>query len=813
MRKSPLSAKSIKIKPRLSTPQDVIDFALMRPKLVQYNGQETVLDFTLLYKKGCQADGDVLPARKPLIVKLAHHINKQIQDKRAHGSIEQNFVNFKYYLTFCDRNNLDPMTKEGYRSFVGNAGELRRLIELGRKPLPYIFLYEDGQELGIKEATAGQLAGSTKLMLTACGVYRATWHADTRYFCMEVNPTQPYSQNEQRKALRRLQYYFFSLSSQLVAYRKANPGAPPPVSLLAVVDKKDNGKLIEVEVANKRSAEGQSVKSKSPFNRAMQAAYYLFAYYTSFNAAAILDVRLPINILTERKEGRTLKYVTVRGYKGRSHKDVEGLFSDYDPHLMPAADTNNGVGFLAAEVDKKDGLEFIKALSELSALYNNHSNGKLLYQLNERGEQTPIGKQIGNACLADELGLLSDSRTALTDYLVESFAKALDDDKFVSISVPKNFGLGKVVSKKYSAFGLAKIKKVYVVNIAYMAIRCMTDLEIKNIIMPLTYSDINDDGKIIIAFNYVDGRRGQIVVDSKYQAFFESLEAYSLYYNGIKPSKYHPNQALKPAYLLPLGGKHQTYQWDGIELVNSPWFRSLGIQSGDYYLDLTARRFRATTSNNEYSPSDSGHSVSKYILQNTLNTLHDHYSEGLPAQNKLIASQAIQVIEEWAKVREIEKAKTVVKERLNIPVLEYEQWKRLRMPTNPNGVLCKGAADVTSQNGHRESKRYAEKLLDTDYGEIACYQFDLCMTCKSAKLVDDVHATYKLLSFVDLLEDAADRMPERTSQLTEKATYFRQLAEQNLSVHVLEKAKDKLFREGRYFLHNDNVLNTVGSEP
>lgn len=811
MRKSPLAAINLKAKPLLRSTQNVTGIDVMRPKLKHYDGRESTLDFSLLYKKGCQADGKVMTQRQDAIVKLAYHFDKQISDKKSHDNIEQEYVKFKYYLAFCDQNNIDPMTKEGYRSFVGDNGELRRLIGIAKKTLPYLFLYEDGKELGIKEASAIGFVGRIRLMLIVCGVYQSIWHSGIGQFRPEINPTPPYSQTELNLALRRLQYYFFSLSSQLVAHKKANPDALPPDELKAVVDEKGNGNVIEVKVSNLRKNGSKAAKVGTPFNRAMQAAYYLFAYYTSFNSASILDVQHPINILSEKREGRTITYATIQGHKGRSNKDVEGLFSDYQPDSIPEAKHNDGIGYVAAEVDKKDGLEFIRALNELSMLYNNHKNGKLLYQIDESGEQIPLGKRLGEAQLTYELGLLADSRSALKDYLVDLFLRALNENQYVDIVTPNNFALGKTVSKKYWFFRNLKNKKVYLINIAYMAIRCMTDIELKNLVMPLIYSEIDYDGNITVSFNYSNGQHGAFDVASKYQRFFELLEDYSNYYNPSKPSKYLPkNASLKPAYLLPLGQQYQTYQWEGVELVNSTWFRSIGVKMGDYYLSLSSRRFRSTTSNNEYNPLDSGYSVAKHILQNTLNTLHNHYADGHPGQNKLITSQAIQVIEEWAKLREIEHAKSIVKERLNIPVLAYDEWKSIRMATNPNGILCSGKPDLAIQKDYRASKSHAKKLLNTDYGDVSCYQFDLCVTCKSAKLVNDVHAAYKLLSFADLLEDAADRMPERTRQLTEKANYLRLLAEENLSADVLEEAEDKLFNEGRYFLHNDDIINTMG---
>jgi hypothetical protein len=721
------------------------------------------------------------------------------------------YIAFKHYLVWCDKSELDALTEQGYRGFVGNAGELRRLITLAKKPLPYLFMYEDGQEKGISESTASTKVTWLKQALEYCGVYQSNWHSGIDEFIKESNPTKPYSEHELKLTLRRLQYYFFSLSSQLIEHKRKNPTLPPPDSLIVILDKTDNGHVIEIEV--KQSARGvsnsHSVHIGTPFNRAMQAAYYLFAYYTSFNTTSILDVRLPIDVVGARKEGRTLKHVTVRGFKGRSNKIVAGLFSDYDTDSIPKADNGSGAGYITAELDKKDGLTFIKALSELSHSYSKNPYQHIIYQLDNSNEPKLAGQYITRSKLSEELGLYADFTKGLSLFLVDAYFLALERNLRLNISLPNATGFGHTVSKTKTLFIGAQAKKLYLTNVAYAAIRSMSNIDLKNIIIPLTYSDVGLDGKITVSFEYENGEHGQFSIEFKYKRFFESLESYASYYTPTSRSKNHPYMALKPPYLIPLGTRRYTKQWDGLEFTKASYLSSLGIRSGDYFLDLGTKRFRSTTSNNHFDPNDSGYSVSKHILQNTIKTLQTHYIDGHPNQNKVIASQAIQVLEEWAKSSDIVDAKTIVRERLDIPVLEYDTWKKLRMPTNLNGVLCDGQPDVTAQKKHRESKYLSKKLLDTEHGGISCYQFDMCVYCKSAKLVDDVHSVYKFLSFIELLEDAADRMPNRINELTDKASYFRKIAEQNISLDVLHDAEDKLFDEGRYFLHDDEFIDSM----
>jgi hypothetical protein len=814
MRKSPLSKSSLdsSVKRVRRNRSLTVGIEILKPELTFYNGVKQRLDFTLLYKLGCMGSGDVVLSRKPPIIKYAQWFESALLDKKSHDTLANEFGRFKQYLVWCDHNGLDAMSIQGYRALAGNNGELRRLVALANKPFDYLFMYENGQEKGIKEGTAGSTLASIKSALNRCGVYESNWHSGINVFINDGEPTKKYSGNELETTLRRLQFYFFSLSSQLIEHKKNNPDLPPPDCLVAFVDKADNGRLYEKEVKQVASSSKSSgvTSYETPFNRAMQAAYYLFAYYTSFNTTSILDVRNPIDVITERKEKRTVKYVTVRGFKGRSNKVVSGLFSDFDIDEIPKADGTDA-GYITAELDKKDGLVFIKALSDLSTLYSDTPYQNIIYQLNNSFEIQPMGKCLSRIKLSEELGLYADFTDGLTEHFIEAYFLALDKNRRIELSVLQSVGIGHVVSNSSVLFPNPQSRKRFIINVAYAAIRSITSIDLKNIIMPLGYSEIDQDGNVTVTFNYKNDENGSFLIKSKYKRFFESLENYASYYNPTSLSKYNPNNRLKPPYLIPLGQRYQTKQWNGPEpTITGEFLRRLGVSSGQYFINLSAKRFRTTTSNNHFELSDSGYSTSKYILQNTRETFFRSYVDGDSNQNKTITSQAIQTLEEWSNFDDIKQAKLTIKERLNIPVLEYDTWKQLRVPTNPNGVLCGGQPDIAARKQHGESKYLSRKLLDTDHGEISCYQFDMCVYCKSAKLVDDVQSVYKFLSFIELLEDAADRVPDITNKLTEKARYFKRIAEHNISVKVLHEAEDKLFNDGRYFLHDDEFIYSMG---
>jgi hypothetical protein len=325
--------------------------------------------------------------------------------------------------------------------------------------------------------------------------------------------------------------------------------------------------------------------------------------------------------------------------------------------------------------------------------------------------------------------------------------------------------------------------------------------------MPLSYSNVNDRGFITVSYVYDNGQSGVFEVEGRYLPFLKRLEAYSSHYNPVVRSKYSPNQKLTP-FLFPLGQKYKTYQWDGVELDISDYFRKLGIFSGEYLVSLSSQQFRATAANNNFNPDDGGGSVATSLTQNTLQTLRDHYINGHPTQNQVIASQAIEVLEEYCATGNLEDAKDKVRRSRRIEVLEYEAWKQLRQPTNMSGFLCGGTPSGRAETEHRASQKLATNLFDGDV-KIPCYQYDHCIECSSARLVNDVQSAYKLLSFVELLEESSLSMPERQDDLNERANKLLLLAEDNLSANVLDAAEQKLHDEGRYFIHSTNFMNSM----
>ena len=281
----------------------------------------------------------------------------------------------------------------------------------------------------------------------------------------------------------------------------------------------------------------------------------------------------------------------MRGYKGRANKEVSSTFTDQVD--IDGTGISDYEEYVTAEVDKKDGIKFIKSLIELSQLYNPGVNQFLFYQLDQSQNVRPIGPTIGKNTLPHLLGLYASQRKPVADYLIKLFYLVDIENKRVNVALSQG-----VVSNKIIDVKSASTKKTYLDRIAYAAVRCLLDIELKDLLIPITYGDIDSDGKITLSLNYKSGRGVDIVIDSEYKPFFEALENRALQYKTRN----------QDCYLFPIGHKGNLTQWEGLEFTKSSFLMKLGIGKGNYFLSLTAMKFRSTTSNNFYDPNDSGYS-------------------------------------------------------------------------------------------------------------------------------------------------------------------------------------------------------------
>ncbi|WP_041058837.1 hypothetical protein [Vibrio owensii] len=771
----------------------------------------TTFNLKRLCHKQCDPSQELaIPCRRKMVKKFYKDVTQGMKDGMSHATLRKQIELFSAYLRGSDSLNVDPFSEDGYKA-MHNANWEKVIAATEAKK--YLFQYEDGEQLGNKEGTAQGNKAIQDAILNKIGFDVDRYQSSLKQFRKETRATTvPYEQpNEWQTMLRRLNYYFTNLATRLIAYKDAHPTLPPPDALEDVVIDVVDGKEITIDL-NAKNNRG-SVSSSSPFNQAMASGYLLFAYYTAFNTTSILDVRHPINIIKEERAGRTSRTVKVKGYKGRSNSEVRALFESLDESLhVVSNDATEDASIVVADIDKRDtngiedGVTFIEVLSTLSEIYSKEEFGRLFYIYTDNG--FGLFDDYIVLSVAMNLGLYSSSRYGLADYFIKLFYDLYNGNTYPLYSVVNTPDRGQIVNKSLveAPTGMSLTRRLR--SMAFGAIQCLTDIELKGIIMPLEYGEPDDDGNIKVSFKYDDDRDGDFVVSAKYKEFLKKVESYSNTFNPIPSPKDvngYSSVSLKAPYLLPLGRKYNTRQWNTPkDVLGRRFLKNYGLSYDDFYLSLLSSRIRATTSNQEYSPEDNGFSA-REILQHTLETQMVSYLNGHPTENQRMASQGMNSLVKIASGQSRNDAVTSLKTELGIPVLAYEEYKARNVPTNPNGVLCDGVARVSGKGGtHHGAKKFANNEIEgADVGDIPCYQYDLCVKCKSAQLVDDVHAVYKLISFIDALEDAIHLFPERANVIESRVESFYSKLD-SLPESTREKAEEMLDENGRYFMFEEH---------
>lgn len=742
-------------------------------------------------------------------------VKNQFKNKFAHETISETIYYLKRYIIFCDSKRYNPFSKAGYLSYCGNVGELRRLVNVAYETKPYLFMYEDGEELGLQESKAAHIKIHIDKGLMAAGFSVSKFQTTLKGFQNNdrTSRTVSYSDQEWELLLRRFSYCFHSLAIQLIKYREEFPDSPPPKTLEVIIDHID-GKDIKITLSGKTPN-----SASAPFQQCMFMGYILFSYYTAFNTSTSLEIRFPINTIEKTRPGRTQKYVKIRGYKGRASKDVQALFASL-PDQSSHKEAIDGIetGFVIADIDKrdkngiKDGLTFIEIMKLFSQSFNNDKFGKLFYSLNSNFKPVTLERSYSATYAASRLEILSDRRVNIVDHVVRSVFDMIINHKMNHYFTYTSKSGSQKVSKKIVKIGHTNVKR-RVINLSYVALRCLTNIELKNIIMPLHYSERDEDGFITVSFSYVDGSTGQFLVDSKYQSFLTLLESFSKRYNRLPSGRM--KKIMNPPLLLPIGCKGKTRQWkeDLYPFIAHTNLLNYGIYMGDYFLSINSSRVRKTNSDLEYKPEDNGFSA-RLILQHSIETQSKNYVNGHPKENKRILSQGLSALTNISKGMTRNQALEKVKSDLNIPILSYDEYIRRNMPTNPNGLLCDGKLDISDtkqKDWHYSAKKWAEKEGIIKEGQdISCYQYDLCIFCKGAQLVNDAFSIYKLLSFLEALNDGIDVFPQNEQVITNKIIRFREHLI-NIPPETIVEAEDLLFEKGRYFLFKstDSVIQYI----
>ncbi|WP_210467804.1 hypothetical protein [Vibrio crassostreae] len=805
MAKSPMAA--LLKQPRVDTSKEVDEVSDISMSLIfaLKNGKVSTYNLGDLCHLECDPSKELANPRRFYAIRK---IYKKLRNSGMADSTKQTYVaNFRRYLTLCDRLLLNPFERKGIEGILGIQGELSRQEKLAREPMPFLFNYSDGSELGIKSTSANSFSSSVKELLVDAGCPTSTIEKYARRpnLPFDAGTTDPHTDTEFKIIISRVQSYFFSLGKAISEHFDKHGEIPLKLNDISIGVSGYEGDKNDVEInLSSRSDKPKNINTL-PFNQMMVSAYVLFCYYTSFNDTQIRDVRHPLSIVTQRREGRTEKYVKVKGYKARSGSDVEAYFLGIvKGEIEDSEAKGNDAGFFLADFLKRgrhkntDGLTFINTFSELSRKCNPEKHGKLFYCIDSTGNvrgKFDLDKQLRQLVL--NLGLLSEDRAVISSYLSSVICRYLDKGEWERFRINcEQTGFSRV-SRELMTDKL-KVNRVH--SLIYTFVRSLTNIPLKGALIPLTFKECETTGDVEVFLKYEDGMERSFITSKRYIDTLKKIEARAETFNPLKRAL-RGRKVTRPAYFLPMGVRSETYQWQGHEMpVRHKVLQDIGIGNGIYHLSTGSRRIRAKNSDNLYTDADGGRQA-RDILQHSKGTQGVKYVNGHPTANMRQVSQGLSAIGHIAEGDSVEQAKDKVRKRLEIKVLAYDDWKQSKLPSNPNGVACNGKIDLTEgKNEHYAAQKFAEEHGFINEGEdITCYQYDLCIFCKNMQLIDDVKSVYKLISFIDSLYDSIEKMPERSEFLVRRIERYESLLGM-LPEGTLDKAELFFEENGRYFL-------------
>ncbi|EGR0744800.1 hypothetical protein BBM24_21850 [Vibrio parahaemolyticus] len=770
MAKSKIARQSEAIK-HVRYNQNVIPLNLTIPYKDRKLSKPKQFDVSHLLHLGCNKESEKVDSRTVFIRRFCEKANQYISNGNSARSVVAVYENLRAYLVFCDAVNVDPFAESGYLKFAGNDGELRHRIKM-YSPSKRLWEYHHGDEVGTKESTVPSTLSCLRLALDWCGLPVSSWALLHRGFTGEITPHEGYSEEEEKLLVTRLSYLFFTLAPQLIAAKENN--TPLPEALPIIIALGEHEEVIQIPTSldstwGRTNKDGTSVNSDAAFNLTMGAAYHLMCYFTSLNDSNIRGIAHPIKVHTEDRD-KNLQVVKVSSHKPRANKEVDALLV--------------GEQF---DVDKRDGVRFIKLLERLSKLYGNSDDGfELIFTLNNNADVShTLNLQRINQKLVNKLHLLSPYRDGNLSWFKELFY-TYRNQKVITLSKKVNHLGRSVVQKEVQTTTKTKAGQGST-NSAYCILSCYTELPLKGILLPLSYSERDSDGNVTVSFNYRNDIGGFFKVPASDLALIKDIEQYA----NEKADK----QAKKYERLLLARSVNGTPQdWEDISPISSGLMQHWSIETNHYYISLQSSRWREMTSNQAYA--EGGIKSAQSILQSTKKTLEKSYLNGHPLLNKVIVSQGLEVIENLDDDTSLGQAKDIVVKRRGIPMLSHDEGKKMRTKgntkTNPNGLICNGKQIISnSKNTQRETNHVLGISLP-------CAEFDMCYKCQSAKAVDEIEAIYKLVSYIDILKEALDMHPDAKGDIHEKIEQFG---------YTLDGASDDVFDEAM------TRFNTQGRHP
>ncbi|MDA0143100.1 hypothetical protein OCT63_02470 [Vibrio sp. RW] len=769
MAKSKIARQSKTVK-RVRNSHNVVPLNLMIPYKVARSKKAKQFDVSHLLHLGCNADNEKIDSRTVFIRRFCEKANQYASNGNSLKTIVTCYENLRTYLTFCDAVNVDPFTENGYLKFVGNDGELRHRVKMFT-PSKRLWEYTHGDELGIKESTATSIIAHLRNALVWCGLPTSAWALLHRGFTGEKTPHKGYSEEEEDLLVTRLSHLFFTLAPQLIAVKENNTPLPEALPIAIALGEHEEVAQIPTSLDSKRGSavkDGTRVNASAAFNITMGAAYHLMCFFTSLNDSNIRDIAHPIEVHTEERD-KSLQTVKVSSYKPRANREVDALLV--------------GEQF---DVDKRDGVKFIRLLERLSKLYGNAEDGsELLFTLNNNADVSDgFNLSSINQQLVNQLHLLSPYRAGNLPWFKELFY-VYRDQQTITLKKRVNLLGRTVINKEVQATSKTKAGQG-TTNSAYCIFSCYTDLPLKGILLPLSYSERDSDGNVSISFNYRNGTRGFFKVPASDLALIKDIEQYANEKADKQPKKYE-------RLLLTRSSDNVPYDWEGINPISPQLMNTWSVETNHYYISLQSSRWREMTSNQAYA--EGGIQGAQSLLQNTKETLEKSYLNGHPLLNKVIISQSIEVIENLDDDTSLEKAKDIVVKMRGIPMLSHDKWKKKReegnTKTNPNGLICNGKQVISDGKNTQRETNYALGI------SLPCAEFDMCYKCQSAKAVDDAEAVYKLISYIDVLKEVLDMYPNTKGDIHEKIEQF-ECTLDGASDDVFDEAMARFNTQGRH---------------
>ncbi|MEZ9156453.1 hypothetical protein AB4371_10525 [Vibrio sp. 10N.261.51.A3] len=734
---------------------------------LEFKHLKRTINLSELFFKSGNKSGIQIPKRIEYVKNVARGINLALMDKGSTYTFTNSYYSFRRYVYWCDKNKLDPFSRDGYLGYVGDDGKLKNLIKQNDEALPFLFDYDDGDKLGITEKYALNSNGHIRKYLKLSGAFDPLWDSAREPFSeKDQKLTISYSSDVTKIAVKRLSNVFDSLFNAVKEhYLKCGNTIPDDLT-------------VEVTSLGEVNFNGNTRQCESPINTLMLSGYALFCFYTALNQSVILKSAHPIIIDKRNYKDKTIKMISLSLWKTRSGKFVASELTD-EVH-----DINKNE--FDVDVEKKTGVNLVEKLVEIAEMFGTTEKGAPLFWNMSKNSEI-IEFDIGWMKFLSEKLNIKPIDTTPCNHIFAAALSLATKNAFLEIFSKNNEEGERVVSKKTINLTKGKAYKE-VCSCAIALISSYNEPEsFYGAKIPLTYT--KTEGGFSIGFENDIGS-GEFYIPAEYEQTIRDLESWAM---SFKENK----------YLIPLKEAQrgrQVYVWNNPKLPPSlhQTIKWLGIGHGHYYLDLTSRRFRSFTAEMLYSDEDMG-AEGSLILDNDINTFDVAYSGGNPEFNQLIFSQALEVASLIFKGIEKEKAKEKLLKYLKKEVLAYDKLIADKMYFNQNGFACNGKPDINkdiAKDLHRSASLRAENLGVGQAKSIPCYQLDQCCYCNSAKMADDENQIYKMISFVEILKNKADQKPDDESELMKSAHYLMLIIHENIPHETINNAQKRLLFEG-----------------